>query len=185
MTSASCRSSAARSSSPASRCSWPRRSGSARRSILAEYASPRVRRLVKPILEILAAIPSVVLGFFALTVLSPTLINPICPGPTPIFNMAAAGLAVGILITPLIASIAEDAMYAVPRLAARGVVRAGRAQARYQPAHRLPGRRLGHRCLAHRRVLARARRDDDRVDRRRRRWRRGASTSTRACPARR
>jgi phosphate transport system permease protein len=81
---------------------------------LAEYASPRVRRTVKPILEILAAIPSVVLGFFALTVLSPALMDPMCPGPTPVFNMAAAGVAVGILITPLVASIAEDAMYAVP-----------------------------------------------------------------------
>ena len=81
---------------------------------LAEYATPRVRGAVKPILEVLAAVPSVVLGFFALTVLSPTLIDPICAGSTPLFNMAAAGLAVGILITPLIASIAEDAMYAVP-----------------------------------------------------------------------
>jgi phosphate transport system permease protein len=81
---------------------------------LAEYARPRVRQTVKPILEILAAIPSVVLGFFTLTVLSPSLIDPICPGPTPLFNMAGAGVAVGILITPLVASIAEDAMYAVP-----------------------------------------------------------------------
>ncbi len=81
---------------------------------LAEYASPRVRSWLKPILEILAAIPSVVLGFFALTVLSPTIIDTVCPGPTPLFNMASAGLAVGILITPLVASIAEDAMYAVP-----------------------------------------------------------------------
>lgn len=81
---------------------------------LAEYASPRVRRTIKPILEILAAIPSVVLGFFTLTVLSPRAIDLICPGPTPLFNMAGAGVAVGILITPLVASIAEDAMYAVP-----------------------------------------------------------------------
>ncbi len=81
---------------------------------LAEYASPRVRRTIKPILEILAAIPSVVLGFFTLTVLSPRVIDVICPGPTPLFNMAGAGIAVGILITPLVASIAEDAMYAVP-----------------------------------------------------------------------
>jgi phosphate transport system permease protein len=81
---------------------------------LAEYANPRLRRIVKPVIEILAAIPSVVLGFFALTVLSPTLIDPICPGPTPLFTMAGAGLAVGVLITPLIASIAEDSMYAVP-----------------------------------------------------------------------
>jgi phosphate transport system permease protein len=81
---------------------------------LAEYASPRVRQTIKPILEVLAAIPSVVLGFFALTVLSPTLVDRICPGSTPLFNMAAAGVAVGVLITPLVASISEDAMYAVP-----------------------------------------------------------------------
>ncbi|HYI22116.1 MAG TPA: phosphate ABC transporter permease subunit PstC [Candidatus Limnocylindrales bacterium] len=81
---------------------------------LAEYARPRVRRTIKPILEVLAAIPSVVLGFFTLTVLTPRVVDVICPGPTPIFNMAGAGIAVGILITPLVASIAEDSMYAVP-----------------------------------------------------------------------
>jgi phosphate transport system permease protein len=81
---------------------------------LAEYASPRVRKVLKPILEILAGIPSVVLGFFALTFISPTLLDPVCPGATPLFNLGAAGIGVGILITPLIASIAEDAMHAVP-----------------------------------------------------------------------
>jgi len=81
---------------------------------LAEYASPRMRGWLKPILEILATIPSVVLGFFALTVLSPTIVQSVCPGNTPVFTMASAGIAVGILITPLIASISEDAMYAVP-----------------------------------------------------------------------
>jgi phosphate transport system permease protein len=81
---------------------------------LAEYASPRLRGWLKPILEILASIPSVVLGFFALTVLSPTVVDPICPGPTIPFNMLSAGLAVGVLITPLVASIAEDALHAVP-----------------------------------------------------------------------
>jgi phosphate transport system permease protein len=82
---------------------------------LSEYASPRVRRTLKPILEILAGIPSVVLGYFALSLLSPSVVDAACPGQTNIFNMAAAGIGVGILITPLIASVAEDALYAVPR----------------------------------------------------------------------
>jgi phosphate transport system permease protein len=79
---------------------------------LSEYARPRTRSLLKPALEILAAIPSVVLGFFALTWISPNLIQPISGAP--LFNMAGAGVAVGILIMPLIASVAEDAMHAVP-----------------------------------------------------------------------
>lgn len=82
---------------------------------LSEYASPRMRRTLKPILEVLAGVPSVVLGYFALSFLSPTVVDTICIGPTQIFNMLAAGLAVGILITPLVASVAEDAMFAVPR----------------------------------------------------------------------
>jgi phosphate transport system permease protein len=82
---------------------------------LSEYASPRVRRTVKPILEILAGIPSVVLGYFALQVISPTVVDTVCPGSTDQFNLAAAGIGVGILITPLVASVAEDAMFAVPR----------------------------------------------------------------------
>ena len=80
---------------------------------LSEYASARVRRLLKPILEILAGIPSVVLGFYALAVLAPSIIQPLC-GSNSLFSMGAAGLGVGILITPLIASVAEDAMHAVP-----------------------------------------------------------------------
>jgi phosphate transport system permease protein len=80
---------------------------------LAEYASPRMRSLLKPILEILATIPSVVLGFFALTVLSPSLVQHVCGNSLP-FTLASAGVAVGILVTPLVASISEDAMYAVP-----------------------------------------------------------------------
>jgi phosphate transport system permease protein len=82
---------------------------------LSEYASPRIRRTVKPVLEILAGIPSVVLGYFALQVISPTVVDTVCPGSTELSNLAAAGIGVGILITPLIASVAEDAMYAVPR----------------------------------------------------------------------
>jgi phosphate transport system permease protein len=81
---------------------------------LAEYARPRVRRILKPVLEILAGIPSVVLGFFALTWISPELVQAIFQRAT-LFNMMAAGLAVGVLITPLVASVSEDALKAVPR----------------------------------------------------------------------
>jgi phosphate transport system permease protein len=80
---------------------------------LSEYASPRVRRVVKPILEVLAGIPSIVLGYFAIAVLSPEIvqqINPRAPG----FNVLAASIGVGILSIPLVASVAEDAMKAVP-----------------------------------------------------------------------
>jgi phosphate transport system permease protein len=80
---------------------------------LAEYARPRARRALKPILEILAGIPSVVLGFFALNVISPDVVQRVFSSAS-IFNLASAGIAVGILVTPLVASVAEDAMFAVP-----------------------------------------------------------------------
>lgn len=81
---------------------------------LAEYATPRSRRTIKPILEVLAGIPSVVLGFFALTVINPTIVQGVFPD-APAFTILAAGIAVGILSIPLVASVAEDAMRAVPR----------------------------------------------------------------------
>lgn len=80
---------------------------------LSEYASPRVRGVVKPILEILAGIPSVVLGFFALSWISPHVVQAVFPGAKG-FSLMAAGLGVGILTIPLVASISEDAMRAVP-----------------------------------------------------------------------
>jgi phosphate transport system permease protein len=80
---------------------------------LSEYASPRVRRTVKPILEILAGIPSVVLGFFALTLINPTIVQVLFTDAAG-FNLLAAGIGVGILTIPLVASVAEDAMRAVP-----------------------------------------------------------------------
>ncbi|HET9345515.1 MAG TPA: phosphate ABC transporter permease subunit PstC [Candidatus Limnocylindrales bacterium] len=80
---------------------------------LSEYAQARARRTIKPILEVLAGIPSVVLGFFALTFISPTFVQNLNPA-APTFNLFSAGLAVGILSIPLIASVSEDAMRAVP-----------------------------------------------------------------------
>jgi phosphate transport system permease protein len=80
---------------------------------LSEYASPRIRRVLKPILEILAGIPSVVLGFFALTWISPNVVQAIFSDARG-FNLMAAALGVGILTIPLVASISEDAMRAVP-----------------------------------------------------------------------
>lgn len=80
---------------------------------LSEYASRRSRSILKPILEILAGIPSVVYGFFAINFISP-IIQKIVPG-TPLTNNLVAGIAVGIMITPLIASMSEDALGAVPK----------------------------------------------------------------------
>ena len=80
---------------------------------LNEYAHPKLRLTVKPILEILAAIPTVVYGFFALTVLTPFLQN-IIPGLSG-FNALSPGIVMGIMIIPLISSLSEDALYAVPK----------------------------------------------------------------------
>jgi phosphate transport system permease protein len=81
---------------------------------LSEYATPKFRKTVKPVLEVLAGIPSVVLGFFALTLLTPSVIRPLFEEANS-FNLAAAGLGVGILSIPLVASVSEDAMRAVPQ----------------------------------------------------------------------
>ncbi|MBA2719919.1 MAG: phosphate ABC transporter permease subunit PstC [Chloroflexi bacterium] len=83
---------------------------------LADYASPRVRTVVKPILETIAGIPTIVLGFFAVNFISPQLLIPLL-GRNNIggFSALAGGIVVGLLITPLIASISEDSMRAVPR----------------------------------------------------------------------
>jgi phosphate transport system permease protein len=80
---------------------------------LSEYAGARARRWLKPIIEILAGIPSVVMGFFALAVVAPDVVQRLWAS-APLFTLTAAGIAVGILVTPLVASIAEDAMHAVP-----------------------------------------------------------------------
>jgi phosphate transport system permease protein len=88
---------------------------------LSEYATPRVRRAVKPVLEVLAGIPTVAIGFFAVSFLLPELIQPIWPdwlhggAAGKPFMALAAGLGIGLLIVPIIASLSDDAMSAVPR----------------------------------------------------------------------
>lgn len=80
---------------------------------LSEYAPERVRSILKPILEILAGIPTVVLGYFALRFISPYLLMPL--GGFASFNATAAGIAVGILCVPLVCSLTEDSLRAVPK----------------------------------------------------------------------
>ncbi|HXF71771.1 MAG TPA: phosphate ABC transporter permease subunit PstC [Actinomycetota bacterium] len=81
---------------------------------LAEYARPGARRVLKPVLEVLAGIPTVVFGYFALTFITPTLLQRLLPG-TGIFNALSASLAIGVMAVPLVASVSEDAMRSVPR----------------------------------------------------------------------
>ena len=101
---------------------------------LSEYASPGARRALKPIIEILASIPSVVLGFFALTWISPNVIQPLTDAP--LSNMAAAGIAVGVLITPLIASVVGRRHARRAGLSPRGELWARRPTTEHHPARR-------------------------------------------------
>lgn len=80
---------------------------------LSEYANPRVRKVCKPALEVLAGIPTVVFGFFALSFVTP-LLRGVLPFEIEIFNALSAGLVVGFMIIPIVASLSEDAMAAVP-----------------------------------------------------------------------
>ncbi|WP_225769574.1 phosphate ABC transporter permease subunit PstC [Inquilinus sp. Marseille-Q2685] len=80
---------------------------------LSEYAPPAVRESVKPVLEVLAGIPTVIYGYFALLFVTPLLQATILPG-LPGFNVLSAGIVIGIMIVPYISSVSEDAMRAVP-----------------------------------------------------------------------
>jgi phosphate transport system permease protein len=80
---------------------------------LSEYAGPRGRRILKPIVELLAGIPSVVMAYFALFWISPHLVQNLFENARA-FNMLAAGIGVGVLVSPIVASVAEDALHAVP-----------------------------------------------------------------------
>lgn len=81
---------------------------------LSEYASPRARGTLKPILEVLAGVPTIVYGYFALTFMTPLLRQLFGVQTVEIYNTASAGLVIGILILPLVTSMSEDALRAVP-----------------------------------------------------------------------
>lgn len=90
---------------------------------LSEYAHERARRIIKPILEILAGIPTVVYGYFALTFVTP-LLRVFWPQ-TEIFNAASAAIVMGIMIIPMVSSLSEDALSAVPRALREGAYALG------------------------------------------------------------
>lgn len=100
---------------------------------LSEYASPRARRVIKPVLEVLAGVPTVAFGFFAFSFITPLLQDlwPAFLGSGPnIFNALAAGIAIGLLIVPIIASISEDALRAVPHGLRQGAYALGATRMR-------------------------------------------------------
>ncbi len=82
---------------------------------LSEYARPRVRKTVKPALELLAGVPTIVFGYFALTFFTPEILRGFFGLDVGIFNALSAGIIIGFLIIPIVASISEDAMGAVPQ----------------------------------------------------------------------
>jgi phosphate transport system permease protein len=103
---------------------------------LSEYASPKVRKTIKPALEVLAGIPTVAIGFFAVSFILPEIIVPLWPGELlggaegKPFLALAAGLGIGLMVVPIIASISEDAMSAVPRGLHEGAYALGATKAK-------------------------------------------------------
>ncbi|WP_249423819.1 phosphate ABC transporter permease subunit PstC [Nocardioides coralli] len=92
---------------------------------LSEYASARTRKIFKPVLELLAGVPSVVYGFFALTVITPWLLQDLLALDVGFTNALAAGLVLGVMIVPTVASLSEDAMSAVPLALRQGSLAMG------------------------------------------------------------
>lgn len=87
---------------------------------LAEYARPRVRKIIKPVLEVLAGIPTVVFGFFAINFVTPSVLQSLLGLNVSTFSVLAAGMVMGVMIIPTIASLSEDAMTAVPQAMRQG-----------------------------------------------------------------
>jgi phosphate transport system permease protein len=87
---------------------------------LAEYAKPRTRRIVKPFIELLAGVPTIVFGYFALLFFTPVVLNDLLGMDVPTFNALSAGIIMGFMVLPTVASISEDAMSAVPQALREG-----------------------------------------------------------------
>jgi phosphate transport system permease protein len=102
---------------------------------LSEYARPAVRRIVKPILEVLAGIPTIVYGYFALTFISPDVLQGLFGGSVNLNNALAASLAMSVMILPLVSSLSEDAMRAVPQALREGAY--GLGASRFEVATRV------------------------------------------------
>ena len=92
---------------------------------LSEYASPGVRKLLKPVLEVLAGIPSVVYGYFALAFVAPVILDRLLDIEVGTYSVLSAGLVLGIMIIPTVASLSEDAMSAVPQSLRQGSLALG------------------------------------------------------------
>ncbi len=91
---------------------------------LSEYAGQRARKVLKPVLEVLAGVPTVVYGFFALSFVTPNVLRPLFED-IGIFNALSAGLVIGVLIIPIVASLSEDALSAVPQAMRDGALALG------------------------------------------------------------
>jgi phosphate transport system permease protein len=92
---------------------------------LSEYAKPRTRRTIKPILEVLAGIPTIVFGYFALTYFTPVVLRDLFGMDVQIFNALSAGIIMGFMVVPTIASVSEDALSAVPQALREGALGLG------------------------------------------------------------
>ena len=136
-----------------------------------------MRKTIKPILELLAGVPTIVFGYFALTFFTPEILRGLFGTTSAIFNALSAGIIIGFLIVPTVASISEDAMSAVPQSLREGAFGLGASKLQVDAAGGLPGRAVGHRRVARARRVARRRRDHGRGDRGR------PSAAVRAQPA--
>ena len=149
---------------------------------LSEYAKPGVRKVLKPAIEVLAGIPSVVIGFFALTFIAPELIQKIWEG-TPQQTMMAAGLGVGVMIIPIVASISEDAMASVPDALREASYGMGARKITTVLRVVLPAAVSGLVAVVHHRRVPGDGRDHGRVHRRRQERRLAVRDRTRSSPA--